>query len=458
MNKKTLTLSEFLSHRFLPYRYILPIVIAFITAMIAGYALLNFYSINDTTFLKAISSHLSILLETQDGPELQRFTSSLAKEKGVNLKIIRNGEIIVSTDDSSMIGQRSIMDGHQFIGIDSMISKNNLLSAYKIKRPNGPDELNAQVIMETPLSNVAVMALSIGLVVFVLNFAILNLFALKIINTAQSSIEPIQELEQEIYRLHTFNDLNPQKQFKIRELENIFNAILTTNNKLQRSNEKLAESKARALTISAYKKLIHDLHTPIAALKQMIKIINKENVSDEKKEFAKNRVAEIAEQILFQIKSSKGNLKIEVTPKNQSLYESVQKATGQAQMAMVEYESIEVIEKYENDINEVSHDNMMLGRAISNLVVNAIESAKSMVEIAINRIGKEISITISDDGKGIETEMVSLYLQGRGKSTKKNGLGLGLASANHIIRLHQGKLIYRDSHLGGACFDIRLQG
>jgi signal transduction histidine kinase len=63
----------------------------------------------------------------------------------------------------------------------------------------------------------------------------------------------------------------------------------------------------------------------------------------------------------------------------------------------------------------------------------------------------------TDDGEGIEEEMVSLFLQGRGKSKKKNGLGLGLSGANHIVRLHGGKIIYRKSHLGGACFDIRLQ-
>ncbi len=455
---KTLSLSEHLSKKFIPFRYVLPLAIAFVSATIAGYALLKFYSHNDLTFLKAISGHISNLLETQDGPELQRFSSSLATEKGIKLKVIHNNEVIISTNDSSLIGHKYNLIGQNVIGLNSSLTRHDLVSIQKIKRPHGPNELNAYVIMETPLKNIIIMVISIGLIVFALNFVILNLFATKIIHTANQALTPIQELEQNIYNLKDFNNSTVFKKFKIKELENIFNAIISTQENLISSNEKLAKSKAKALTINAYKKLIHDLHTPIAALKQMVKVINKENISTEKKEFAKTRIAEIAEQILFQIQSSKGHLKVDISPKLQNLNDSVQKATGQAQLALIEYENIEIIENYDQEISDVFHDNMMLGRAISNLVVNAIESAKSMVIIAINKIGKEISITISDDGTGIESEQVSLFLQGRGKSTKKNGLGLGLSSANHIIRLHQGKLIYRQSAMGGACFDIRLEG
>jgi hypothetical protein len=63
---------------------------------------------------------------------------------------------------------------------------------------------------------------------------------------------------------------------------------------------------------------------------------------DEKKDFAKNRVAEIAEQILFQVKASKGNLKVEINPSDLNINESVRRATGQAQMAMADYENIEL--------------------------------------------------------------------------------------------------------------------
>ena len=100
----------------------------------------------------------------------------------------------------------------------------------------------------------------------------------------------------------------------------------------------------------------------------------------------------------------------------------------------------------------------MLGRAVSNIVVNAIEACKGLVKISVTKLEEGVSILIEDDGEGIRRENVSLFLQGRGKSNKENGLGIGLASANHIVRLHGGKIIYKQSCLGGACFDIRIQG
>lgn len=458
VNNKTLTFKEHLNKELLPYRIAVPLAFSVLAALVSAYLLLMFYSQNDQSFLNAISPHVSTLIETQDRPELQRFITSIGTEKNVEIDIVQNGEIIVSSHDNSKIGKSPKYLGLKLFGLEGALSLKHLISTVKIKRANGPTNNHGEIILSNPTTLLFFMIASLGLAVFICMFQIFNMFANQIIKTAQKSMEPIKDLQESIYSLTNFGEVNFNSDLKIEELENIYNAILKTNNQLKESNEKLAESKAKELTISAYQKLIHDLHVPVAALKQMIKVVYKEGVPEDKKEFAKTRIAEFAEQILFQIKTSKGNLKVEVDCKDFDLEDSIKKATGQAQMAMASYENIEVIEQYDPEIKNVAHDNMMLGRAISNLVVNAIEEAKSIVEVAVKRIGQEISITVSDDGKGEENDIISLFLQGRGKSNKKNGLGIGLSSANHIIRLHGGKIYFRQSHLGGACFDIRLQG
>jgi signal transduction histidine kinase len=100
----------------------------------------------------------------------------------------------------------------------------------------------------------------------------------------------------------------------------------------------------------------------------------------------------------------------------------------------------------------------MLGRAISNLVSNAIEAANSEVLIEVTHSKDSINISVSDDGNGMNQEEASLHLQGRGRSTKSERMGIGIASANHIIRSHGGKIIYQNSKMGGACFEIQLMG
>jgi signal transduction histidine kinase len=455
--KQSLTFKQHLNKKLLPYKIILPLVLALVTAVITAYTILIFYSDSDISFARAVSPHISTLIETQDHPELQRFISAISKEKGIKIEISQNNEVIAASDDSTVIGKNTKTQGFHLLGLKTKLSLKHLISTAPIKRTGGPTNLHAKIKLYNPTFELFGMIILVSTIIFILCFLILNILAVKIITTAEKSIEPIKELENTIVQLKNFGEINVSNYMHIEELENIYNTILTTNSKLKDSNNKLAQSKGRELAVITYKQLIHDLHTPVAALKQMIKVINKTGVPQNKKDFAKMRVAEIAEQILFQVKASKGHLKIEVTPKKNNLNECVQKATGQAQMALAEKENVEVIEKYDSSLTSFSHDNMMLGRAVSNLVVNAIEACKGLVEVSVEKREKEVSISVSDDGEGIKQEDVSLFLQGRKKSNKKNGLGIGLSSANHIVRLHGGKIIYRNSHLGGACFDIRMQ-
>jgi signal transduction histidine kinase len=454
---RSLSFKEYLNKKLLPYKIILPASLALITAIITAYSILIFYSDSDLSFARAISPHISTLIETQDGPELQRFITSVAKEKGIRIEIFDDKRIIASSDSTTSIGNPLKNIGMGILGIKTKISRDNLISTVKIKRDGGPANLNSNIRIFNPTFELFFMVMIISAIIFFLSFLILNILATKIISTAQKSIEPIKELEHSIRKLSEFGEVSLSNYMYIEELENIYNTILTTSSKLKLSNDKLAQAKAKELTVEAYKRLIHDLHTPVAALKQMIKIINKEGLPQDKKDFAKMRVAEIAEQILFQVTASKGNLKVDIDRKDKDLNESVHKATGQAQMALAEIENVEIVEKYDDSLKSFLHDNMMLGRAVSNIVVNAIEACKGHVEVAVQKLNQEISISISDDGEGIKQEDVSLFLQGRGKSKKKNGIGIGLSSANHIVRLHGGKIIYRKSHLGGACFDIRMQ-
>jgi len=94
-----------------------------------------------------------------------------------------------------------------------------------------------------------------------------------------------------------------------------------------------------------------------------------------------------------------------------------------------------------------------------NLVDNAIASIKNNGDILIalthDPILKIVRMEISDNGPGIsdddKTRLFEPYF-----STKKAGMGLGLAIVSAIVSDHNGMIRVQDNHPTGAKFIIEL--
>jgi signal transduction histidine kinase len=112
----------------------------------------------------------------------------------------------------------------------------------------------------------------------------------------------------------------------------------------------------------------------------------------------------------------------------------------------------------------VTCDPARLHQVVTNLLANAIKFTPSggRVDIRLADRGSYAEITVSDTGRGIPTEFLPHTFDpfrqaGAGKATLRDGLGLGLTIARHIIERHRGK-IYAES-LGegtGTKFTVTL--
>jgi signal transduction histidine kinase len=113
----------------------------------------------------------------------------------------------------------------------------------------------------------------------------------------------------------------------------------------------------------------------------------------------------------------------------------------------------------QNDI-EVTGDKKLMGRIITNILLNAQQAQARgdmpvKVIVTIREIGKNIQLSIADNGIGISKDIVDkIFLPGF--STKKTGSGIGLAVAKHGIEQSGGQLWVESAIGKGTTFYIEI--
>lgn len=111
------------------------------------------------------------------------------------------------------------------------------------------------------------------------------------------------------------------------------------------------------------------------------------------------------------------------------------------------------------NLPEIQLDHRQMKQAFINLLDNAVAAVNQkgiiLIDITHDEILKFVRIEVADNGKGItdqeKTRLFEPYF-----STKKSGMGLGLAIVNSIITDHNGMIRVQDNLPAGAKFIIEL--
>lgn len=109
----------------------------------------------------------------------------------------------------------------------------------------------------------------------------------------------------------------------------------------------------------------------------------------------------------------------------------------------------------------ITGNEVLLERAISNVLRNADKYAKNEVQVRLKKQSEGILLVVSDDGPGIpeqEQELVfkPFYRVDQSRNRHTGGVGLGLAISSIIIKQAGGSLTLTNSSLGGAEFSFRF--
>ncbi len=112
-------------------------------------------------------------------------------------------------------------------------------------------------------------------------------------------------------------------------------------------------------------------------------------------------------------------------------------------------------------------DERMLAQAVTNLVKNAAEAVERQLESGVTKFGSvmidifedvdEVQVTVRDNGPGFPVQDRERFLEPY-VTTRKNGVGLGLAIVTRIVEDHGGRIWLGDNDAAptGARVDIRM--
>ena len=206
--------------------------------------------------------------------------------------------------------------------------------------------------------------------------------------------------------------------------------------------------------------IVHEMRNPLSSIKMNLQSLKREVENDP----SNRELAGIADAQVRRLERMLDDLlqygrPIDVVPAPVSFGDLMSSVTAvvaeQARAKQVTIKQHDELLKAKLNV-----DPEQLCRALTNLVVNAIQAAPAggIVTVRARKDalwGHSASIDVSDSGSGLSDEakerVFSPFF-----TTKQSGTGLGLANVKKIVELHGGTVTAANANGGGAVFSIKL--
>jgi putative PEP-CTERM system histidine kinase len=116
------------------------------------------------------------------------------------------------------------------------------------------------------------------------------------------------------------------------------------------------------------------------------------------------------------------------------------------------------IERQLGLLSPVKADAEEIQKVLRNLVLNACEALDSEghVKVSSRANDNHVVFSVSDNGRGMSKEFMERSLFKPFKSTKKNGLGIGLYQCKTIVEAHGGRIDVQSEEGVGTTFSVYL--
>lgn len=318
--------------------------------------------------------------------------------------------------------------------------------------------LNWSVLVEQPTSDAFANANALrrGLIIAIIG-ALAVMVVVGLFMGRRFFIAPIFELRRGTQlvaegKLDTRVTMKSEDEFG--QLGDAFNSMAGRLGELQ---EEVKKQERQAMFVRIAAGLFHDLSHPIQNVGNSAKLLARDDMSaDDRHTFFQT-----IERELTTIKRFLDDLRNVAKPRpmerfpmdvNTSLSEIVESMRAEA-----ERHGVSLVASYSATPLVMDGDRFALGRVYRNLITNAIQATApgGHIRVATARANDRVAVTVADTGAGIAPDRLGRIFDDF-VTTKKNGLGLGLAVSKRIVEQLDGTIDVASELGRGTSFTLRF--
>lgn len=212
----------------------------------------------------------------------------------------------------------------------------------------------------------------------------------------------------------------------------------------------------------------HDLRTPLSSIRLLVEALSDEYVTDPNE--IRNYLLQTKKHVdnlslliddLFQISQLDSGgipLALESACLSDLISDTLESFSNEAKQ-----KGISLSGSVDEGVDPIKIDILWLGRALNNLVSNAIRYTPVGGQITINAkwVANEVLVSIRDTGSGIPPEDIPhvferFYRGEKSRNRSAGGAGLGLAIAKGIVEAHKGTIYVKSEPGVGTVFTFKL--
>ncbi len=399
------------------------------------------------------------------GVSIERVVPEISQPVSAEAAFLSGGQVVASTlpraDQVSLAQQSSFLSGTNQSPAAVMLGGTRFLYAKEDLSTAATSPLQLVVLKsfdpaERTIGDINRMVLIVGLLALVSGTALM-------IVVSHLVTRPLEELSKSVraFGLGDVRHIVPgQGTQEVRELSRAFSRM---RGEIQKANQTVLESERLATIGRMASSISHDLRHYLAAI-----YANAEFLTSDR--FTPKERAEIATEIRTAVAGTTDMLEsllifsrtgASIRHQAEQMATLVERATALVR-THPDAEGVKLVTSL-GDLSDSAAevDGKQIERAISNLLLNACQSARSIgaqarVAVTLESQEHQILVNITDNGPGVPHNIRKSLFEPFVSEGKQKGTGLGLTLAHRIAVEHGGEVVLLSSRPGETTFQMRV--